>query len=76
MSDYWDRKNNGNRDLMPTLDDDHKTQIALGTEMNELQRQAEGALNMVDDVVLKNYLTILPQLPLVKPASLQDTKEV
>ena len=51
MSDYWDRKNNGNRDLMPTLDDDHKTQIALGTEMNELQRQAEGALSMVDDVV-------------------------
>lgn len=51
-------------------------QKAIDDEMAKLQKTADQALSLVDDVVLKNYLTKLPQLPLVKPETPQDTSEV
>ena len=51
-------------------------QVAIGAEVPQLQKAAEQALALVDDVVLKNYLTKLPQLPLVKLETLRNTSEV
>lgn len=53
---------------------DVKTQYA--TEVSQLQSQAEQALSMIDDVVLKNYLFKLPQLPLVPLNSPRSTEDV
>lgn len=53
------------------------TETAIANnEMNSLQKQASQALDMVDDIVLKNYLTKLTQLPIVNPGYTQDTNEI
>ena len=51
-------------------------QNTIDTEMAQLQKDADQALTLVDDIVLKNYLTKIPRLPLVKPEVPQDTSEV
>lgn len=58
-----------------TLTDAEK-QEAISDEMVKLQKAADQALSLVDDIVLKNYLTQISQLPLVKPETPQDTSEV
>ena len=58
-----------------TLTDAEK-QEAISDEMVKLQKAADQALSLVDDIVLKNYLTQISQLPLVKPEVPQNTSEV
>ena len=49
---------------------------SISDEMKLLQKDADLALTLIDDIVLKNYLTKISQLPLVKSEVPQNTSEV